>query len=99
MAHEATDYLAIAVVLLQLLIATPHTIILVPWGQESSECCSTLVESLALVQWTLSRTALENMVTDIYILSNFRNTARALVSSRARSIPSWVLMRIALEAI
>lgn len=80
-ASDKTDYLAIAVVLIHLLIATTHTIILVFWRRESSECWDTLPELLALSQQsTPSKAVLNNTATAIYNMSSFANITRVLVS-------------------
>jgi hypothetical protein len=79
-ASTTTDYLALSVVLIHLVIAVGHTILLLK-PKESSGCWDTLPELLALAQQSAPSTAaLKNTSTGIYRLESFRNSVRVLIS-------------------
>lgn len=79
-ASTTTDYLALSVVIIHLVIAVGHTVLLLT-RKESSGCWDTLPELLALAQQSApSTTVLKNTSTGIYRLNSFRNTVRVLIS-------------------
>lgn len=80
LASATTDFLALAVLFLHLLIALGHTVLILV-TKRSSGCWDTLPELLAVAQQlSPSKIALHNTAVGIYKLATFRQRARLRVS-------------------